>query len=107
MTHVEHFAGYGEPVGVHIEYIHEDGYLHAFVVEILIFEHLFEYDYHTVGRSHHYIFTVTFEPTLRRAEEVDNQQEKHNRDYMHKNRYPGDFYPHVDRYVQNKQDYKQ
>ena len=69
-------AVHGSPVGMHVDQIHEYRDLHAFLVEIFIFHHLFGHNDGPIGRSHHRVAGFSGKVSPGRTEEIENQRKK-------------------------------
>lgn len=67
-----HFAGNGITVDVHIDRAHENAYLQAFVLKILVFLGFLNYHYFAVGRGNKQVF-ARFKTTTWVPEKLQNR----------------------------------
>ena len=63
---------HGEPVGMNVQWTHEDADHQTFVVEIFVFLSLFQHHNLTIGRSNHQFVCVTVEIADRTAVEIQH-----------------------------------
>ena len=70
MRYMLYCSIYREPVGMHIEYRHEDGNLQSLLVKDLVFHHLLDGYNRTVGRSNYKTLRVVGKTTERTSEKV-------------------------------------